>query len=89
MKLFPRKLSALLTALWCASAVHAATKVALDQPTHKEIEPIRIPLGNEGHLKTIAMDRRGNLLVGVSWLPEGAPPSPKREPLGNHCHPRQ
>jgi len=82
MKPFPRKLSALLAALWCAHAGHAATKAALDQPTHKEIEPIRIPLGEEGQLKTIAMDRRGNLLVGVSWLPEGAPPTPKREPLG-------
>jgi hypothetical protein len=43
---------------------------AFDKATHKEIEPIRIPLGEDGHLKTIAMDRKGNLLVGVSWAPQ-------------------
>ncbi len=55
---------------------------SLEKPTHKEIEPIKIAIGNDGHLKTIAMDSKGNLLVGVSWLPEGAAPSPKHEPPG-------
>lgn len=40
-----------------------------DEPTHQEVAPIKIPLGAEGTLKTISMDRRGNLLVGVSFRP--------------------
>ncbi|MCB1275686.1 hypothetical protein [Prosthecobacter sp.] len=44
-----------------------------ETPTHQEIAPIKIPLGEEGTLKTISMDRRGNLLVGVSFrAPAGA-----------------
>lgn len=45
-------------------------------PTHREAAPIKIPIGGDGLMKTIAMDRRGNLLIGVSWLPEGATPAP-------------
>ncbi len=37
------------------------------EPTHQEVAPIKIPLGEEGTLKTISMDRHGNLLVGVSF----------------------
>lgn len=41
-----------------------------EKPTHHEIDPIKIPLGEEGLLKTISMDRNGNLLVGVSFRAE-------------------
>ena len=47
--------------LWAAAA----------EPTHREIEPIRIALGPDGELLTIAMDRRGSLLAGVKWHPNG------------------
>lgn len=52
----------LLLPLACAGA-------SLETPTHKEIAPIQFPIGDEGTLKTISMDSRGNLLVGVSWKP--------------------
>jgi hypothetical protein len=45
----------------------ADATVSLSTPTHREIAPIQFPIGPEGCLKTIAMDSRGNLLVGVSW----------------------
>ena len=48
---------------------------AIAQPsskgTHREIAPIKFPIGAYGKLKTIAMDYQGNLLAGVSWQPEG------------------
>lgn len=42
-------------------------------PTHVEVEPIRIELGEDGKIETMAMDRRGRLLLAVSWVgrPEG------------------
>ena len=38
--------------------------------THDEVEPIRVELGPKGVLETIAMNRQGNLLAGVSWADE-------------------
>jgi len=42
--------------------------------THIEVDPIRIPLGNQGKIKTMAMDQDGNLLLGISWVPKGTKP---------------
>lgn len=36
-------------------------------PSHREIDPIRIQLGPDGEMLTIAMDRKGNLLAGVKF----------------------
>lgn len=56
-------------------AAHART-AALDQPTHVEVAPIQFDIGgDDGHLKTIAMDAKGNLLVGVSYLAGAAKPT--------------
>ena len=57
------------TTLILAAFATACPGQPLDEPTHQEIAPIKIPLGEEGSLKTISMDRRGNLLVGVSFRP--------------------
>ncbi|MAG92246.1 MAG: hypothetical protein CMJ48_00630 [Planctomycetaceae bacterium] len=38
--------------------------------THDEVEPIHVELGPKGVLETIAMNRQGNLLAGVSWADE-------------------
>lgn len=46
------------------------------QPTHVEIEPLTFELGHEGSLETIAMDRGGRLLAGVSWAKPGVPGEP-------------
>tara|TARA_R110002049_G_scaffold285698_4_gene467096 strand:- start:266008 stop:267087 length:1080 start_codon:yes stop_codon:yes gene_type:complete len=51
-----------------------------EQPTHAEVTPIKIPLGNEGRLETIAMNRDGELIAAVTWLQKkpdatGAAPS--------------
>jgi hypothetical protein len=41
-------------------------------PTHVETEPIRIELGEDGKIETMAMDARGRLLLGVSTsMPAG------------------
>jgi hypothetical protein len=53
-----------------ASLTLTALAASLETPTHKETAPIKFPIGDEGMLKTIAMDSRGNLLVGVSWKPD-------------------
>lgn len=45
-----------------------------DTPTHVEVEPLRFEIGPHGRIKTIAMAADGNLLVGVSWVPETARP---------------
>lgn len=42
--------------------------------THVEVDPIKIPLGNRGKITTMAMNRDGNLLIGISWVPEGTKP---------------
>lgn len=53
-------------ALSLALTTHAAK---LDEPTHVEGTPIKFDIGgDDGRLKTIAMDNKGNLLVGVSYL---------------------
>lgn len=41
------------------------------RPTHREIEPIKIELGPDGKIETMAMNSQGNLLVGVSWSADG------------------
>jgi hypothetical protein len=53
-------------------------------PTHREVDPIKIDLSNNGKLETMAMDRSGTLLLGVSWSSnmgsKSAPPTrPSRE----------
>ena len=45
----------------------------LPEGTHIEVEPIQIPRGPNGvpgKIKTMAMNDRGNLLLGVSWNPD-------------------
>ncbi|MBP87157.1 MAG: hypothetical protein CMJ64_10635 [Planctomycetaceae bacterium] len=37
------------------------------ETTHIEVDPIRLDLGRQGKIETIAMDRRGHLLVALSW----------------------
>ena len=57
-----------LAFLLAAAAISPARAASpLETPTHKEIAPIKFPIGEEGAIKTISMDARGNLLVGVSW----------------------
>jgi hypothetical protein len=41
------------------------------EPTHVEIDPIKVQLGPKGQMKTIAMDSKGNLLAGVMWYANG------------------
>ena len=60
---------------------NAASVPAADSetPTHVEVESIKIPLGNEGRLETIAMNRSGELIAAVTWLekkPEVSGPAP-------------
>ena len=44
-----------------------------DLPTHSEVDPIRFEIGPNGKIETMAMDRKGRLLCGVSWtLPRPA-----------------
>lgn len=65
---------------------------SLETPTHKEIAPIRFSIGPEGLLKTIAMDAKGNLLVGVSWAEGGVSAHAPRvlaPPPGKRTDPRQ
>lgn len=48
----------------------AARAGSPEEPTHVEVAPIEIDIGGaNGRLKTIAMDPKGNLLVGVSFSP--------------------
>ncbi|MDZ4847759.1 MAG: hypothetical protein SGI77_00555 [Pirellulaceae bacterium] len=54
------------------SFVFGATVFAQDdQPTHRETEPIKIDLGVDGKIETMAMNSDGNLLLGVSWSADG------------------
>jgi hypothetical protein len=39
-----------------------------EQPTHEEVASIKLSLGNEGLLETIAMNDAGELLAAVTWL---------------------
>ena len=65
------KLSACLAALGLGTALgQAAEEDAKPEGTHAEIEPIRFgthPSGKPITIKTIAMNRDGDLLVGISW----------------------
>lgn len=51
-----------------------------DDSTHEEITPITFDIGESGKITTMAMDRSGNLLCGVSWLPAGAKTPESDEP---------
>ncbi|MCA9069036.1 MAG: hypothetical protein KDA84_08945, partial [Planctomycetaceae bacterium] len=64
----------------------AGSAADLDEPTHKETDPIRFDIGPNGKIETMAMDSKGRLLCGVSWIPEqaGEPQKteePPRQPL--------
>ena len=65
------KLSVWLAALGLGTALgQAAEEDAKPEGTHAEIEPIRFgthPSGKPITIKTIAMNRDGDLLVGISW----------------------
>ena len=65
------KLSVWLAALGIGTALgQAAEEDAKPEGTHAEIEPIRFgthPSGKPITIKTIAMNRDGDLLVGISW----------------------
>ena len=65
-----------MTIVAAVSAACAQAASPLETPTHKEIAPIQFPIGAEGLIKTISMDSRGNLLVGVSWKSEAAAKTP-------------
>jgi hypothetical protein len=41
------------------------------EATHREVSPIKITLGPGGEMTTIAMDRSGNILAGVTWYANG------------------
>lgn len=52
------------------SIATTASRAGDDLPSHVEVEPLKIPLGDEGKLETLAMDARGDLLWSVSWTDE-------------------
>ena len=64
-------LNALAVTAGLISSAGMVDAASLETPTHKEIAPIKFPIGEEGAIKTIAMDSKGHLLVGVSWKAEG------------------
>jgi hypothetical protein len=67
---FYTKLSACLAALGLGTALGQAAEDAKPEGTHAEIEPIQFgkhPSGEAITIKTIAMSRDGDLLVGISW----------------------
>ncbi len=49
-----------------------AAAAVVDEPnaTHREVEPLRLDIGPDGRIETMAMDAAGNLLVAVSWKSE-------------------
>ncbi len=47
------------------------------ETTHIEVDPIRLELGRQGKIETIAMDRRGRLLVALSWAADRPQPPSK------------
>ena len=58
----------------------------LDQPTHSEIEPIKFEIGPNGKIETMAMNRKGQLLCGVSWSADG--PAVAEKPSDREFIPR-
>lgn len=71
----------LLAMLAMAASRDGACAADPAPPTHEEIESLRIDLGSDGKIKTMAMTPEGNLLLGVGSLPDNAgrrsmPPSP-------------
>lgn len=58
----------------------AAGAASLEEPTHVEGVPIKFDIGgDDGRLKTIAMDSNGNLLVGVSFIPPAGKTTPQTQ----------
>ncbi len=57
----------LLMGCWLYGCVAGGAVTAADAPTHVEVAPIKIPLGKDGKLETLAMQRDGDLLWSVSW----------------------
>ena len=72
---------ALVVTIGCVVTSTAAAQPAQpDQPTHREIDSIRLEIGNEGRLETFSMNSQGNLLAAVTWLEkkpgaQGDPPA--------------
>ena len=58
--------SACLAAFSCFAVERSATAADAETPTHVEMKPINFPLGNEGRLETIAMNRDGELIAEFS-----------------------
>ena len=51
---------------------------ASDDATHEEVDPLEFEIGPKGKLLTMAMNAKGQLLCGVSWVPEGREPESLR-----------
>ncbi len=51
-----------------ASPVDAQEVPQQEQPTHHEVGPITLQIGNQGRLETMAMNPAGELLAAVTWL---------------------
>lgn len=73
--MIPRHVAVLLLSVFVTAFIAAApgtswgAEASAVAPTHVEVEPIRLTLpGQEGRIETLAMDSRGRLIVGVSWI---------------------
>ena len=75
----PGLIIALVLTMVAASRPAAAQILKADIATHIEIDPIKVTLGNQGSITTMAMNADGNLLLGVSWIEA---PKPVRRPAG-------
>ena len=75
----PGLIIALVLTMVAASRPAAAQILKADIATHIEIDPIKVTLGNQGSITTMAMNADGNLLLGVSWIEV---PKPVRRPAG-------
>jgi len=69
----PLRLLACLTMLSIPLSLYADDADVSDEPTHEEIAPIRFEIGPNGKIETMAMDREGRLLCGVSWTIDDGP----------------
>ncbi|MDP6554505.1 MAG: hypothetical protein QGG71_07540 [Pirellulaceae bacterium] len=62
------------------------------ETTHIEVDPIRLDLGRQGKIETIAMDRHGHLLVALSWAADRPQPPSKsdtKEPGNSSDNPQK
>ena len=69
LALIMKKAAFLIASIW----VYGLTGFA-DDSTHEEVKSLRFEIGLHGKITTMAMAKDGNLLVGVSWVPEDAKP---------------